>query len=1071
MNLSQSLTTLRRLFKDHLQTTRYTISINPQSELNLDIDILKTAKSEDNDSLIKAAGIYRGDFLEGFFVPNSPEYEFWMLGERSHHRESILRILDQLVIVFSRQGEAGWPIAIDYTRQRLGIEPWHEESHRNLMHLYAITGQRSKALMQYERCCQVLMDELGVEPGLETSQAYELIHSSSSNDLIHEADQIIAGIVHQGPNLRVESAAKQVPEIPSNLPHIPTDFFGRSSEIRQLYQILIDQNSRLATITGPGGIGKTRLAIELARQIIAQEPKPGLDLEASQSHFADGIFFIALESIHPDESFLPAVAEAIGLRLDHEEQQLHNYLQDRKMLLILDNLEHLLENADAINMLTRTAPGIHVLGTSREKLNLFGEQVLPLQGLELKPGKSGEQTDSPAAQLFLNSALRQDPNFVLLHEDLKYLSMICQLVEGMPLALELSASWTSALPLAAIAEHLQNDLEILSTTIGGIPDRHRSLRAVIEGSFHLLASPEQELFIKLAVFKAGFTLQAAQIVTGAQSGQLSKLIDKSLLRYSSSLRRYSMHPLLKQYGLDELRSKQHHYEDIQRRLSDYFCKWFSEKSQPEASTTYGQKACLDAMAADYENTLLAWMWAIQSGDYQRLFDKTNSLGYYNIYRGGYLEGRRTFQILVDSLPELDYREDEHLLLLRASLLSWLAFFLDILGESSAADSRIQVSSKILDLQALKSFDTRSLRAHNLMISARIQQSLKNESRMDMIGQALELYREVNHPLGTPFGLTTSARFAIFEGQLQEAEGYLKESLAIYQNTGNDIGKSVSLAGLGNHAFARNNYSLAKDYFHESIRIARDYNSPERIIPASLFLGSAHIFSGQYNLARKIIEVALLESTERGLAGLQAYSEYFLGYTLLHLGEYRQAQFRGESALPMAEYTGELEMFSQIEALLAAVDLAQGRIHPALDRFIAAHANSVDNKYVTTIFGEDCGKFGLASALLYDGEINHSRKLLNAYLQEALDKQRLDQAMYALVGFCRLLFELDEVDDAVKLLRFTSSLPFVRNSRWFEDIHFAPIKTRFSGNEDLWNTQYDPIDIWGLCAQMVTRYGG
>jgi predicted ATPase len=938
------------------------------------------------------------------------------------------------------------------------------------MHLYAVTGQRSKALMQYEKCRQVLMDELGVEPGVETGQVYELIHSSSLSDLIDRRDQLIAAMVHRRPDLRVQSTARQAPAIPSNLPSIPTDFFGRSSELHQLHQVLMDQKSRQVTITGPGGIGKTRLAIEFARQIIAREAEIGSDNDSSQSHFKDGIFFISLESIHPGESILPAVAEVVGLRLDHGEQQLHSYLRDRKMLLILDNLEHLLQNVESITLLPRSSPGVHILATSREKLNLFGEQVLPLQGLEFSPGNSASLADFPAARLFLNSAQRQDPNFSILDADLKYLSMICQLVEGMPLALELSASWTNALPLASIAEHLKNDLQILSTNMAGLPDRHRSLRAVIAGSFSLLDQPEQDLFLKVAVFEAGFTLQAAQEVTGAQPGQLADLIDKSLLRYSTSLKRYSLHPLLKQYGLEKLTSNQNLYKDVKINHSEYFCKWFSDQSQPEASTTYGQKACLDAMSADYENTLVAWKWAIHNRDLQHLYDKHNSLGYYNIYRGGYLEGRRIFQSLIDAFPDLDYSGEPHLLLLRASLSSWLAFFLDILGDSSEAHAQIQISSKILELQALKSFDTRSARAHNLMISARIQMSRNNESRMDMVMQALELYQQVNHPLGTPFGLTTSARYAIFENQLRDAEDYLKDSLAIYNRTGNDIGKSVSLAGLGNHAFACNNYSVAKDYFHESIRIARDFNSPERIIPASLFLGSAHIFSGQFTIARRTIEIALEESKERGLAGLQAYSEYYMGYTLLHLGDYQLARSRGESALPVAENTGDLEMHSQISALLAAVDLAQGNIKQALDRFIAAQANIIDNKYITTIFGEDCGLFGLACALLQNGDTSRSRKILNDYLHQAMEYERVDKAMFAVLGFSRLLIELGEIADAVKLFRFTSGLPFVRNSRWFEDVHIAPIRDRFLGNNDGWNDQYSPIDIWDICEQVDTKYG-
>ena len=245
MNLSQALTTLRHFFKPFLITTRNSISINPDSIIQTDTRFLNMVDVEDIESLHQAARLFRGDFLEGFYIRKSPEFEFWVLGERSRCREKILEVLDHLVFHHATQGQAGWDSAIEFVMQRLTIEPWHEETHRKLIRLYAMTGQRSKALKQYEICRQVLMAELGVEPGPDTLQLIQRIRTSSTAASMEDPDQFgfdLTSEFYTGSNQKVAKAAGS---IPSMLPFRITDFIGREQEIEALDTLFLNHNSKL----------------------------------------------------------------------------------------------------------------------------------------------------------------------------------------------------------------------------------------------------------------------------------------------------------------------------------------------------------------------------------------------------------------------------------------------------------------------------------------------------------------------------------------------------------------------------------------------------------------------------------------------------------------------------------------------------------------------------------------------------------------------------------------------------------------------------------------------------------
>ena len=988
-----------------------------------------------------------------------------MLAERSRNREKVLQVLDKLAYYYTGQGQAGWNSAIEFTNQRLGIEPWHEETHRELMRLYAVSGQRSNALKQYGKCQDILMDELGVEPGAETIQLYETIQNTSSRALLADLVENMELFTSHGmPRSITETVSRG--ELPSNnIPHLPTDFLGREEELELLDEFVIQKKSQLVTITGPGGIGKTRLAIEFAEQY----PKAVADRyskdDNSQYQFPDGIFFVSLEEINSGKSIMPAIAASVGFRLDHDEGQLFQYSKSKHLLLILDNFEHMLESAATLTDIINSAPNVQILVTSRENLKLYGEQAIPLQGLAFPAQSITNISEFSAGQLFLRSALRQNPKFTLEESDQEHLVKICQLVEGMPLALELAATWTNSIPLSSIAEQIQNNLEFLSADMSNLPPRHRSLRAVIEGSLEKLLPNEKKLFSQLVVFEGGFTLPAASGVTSAEFQHLAALIDKSLLRYNKRQDRYFIHALLRQYGMEKL---PHDEQNINDRHSQYYCEWFADQTNPKTLKTKGQIFILDAMTAEIENTRKAWLWALHNGKFERLNGKTDSFGLYYMWRGGYLEGERTFRSLIDTIDSEISTEDEYHSLVSASMYNWHAFFLDILGNSSKSLSLLQESRNLLNSHVLSNSDVRGEKAHNLMIYARVDQSQTEKSRTNHISQARELYREVNHPSGLPFALTSSARFALLDGKHKEAEKYLQESLEIYRKIGNDIGLTISLVGMGNHSFVQNEYRLARDYFQESIEIAKEFNSPERVIVATLFLGTAHLFSGQSNRAIRDLENCVRDSEERGLQTFQATAQYYLGYAWLLHGNYDQSVICADLALPMAERTGDMEVISQSRMLPAAVELARGKYQKALKIFQEIENIRVPRRTGKLVFGEDCSNFGLACSLIYLGETTSARQILLDYLQDAVASQRLDKLLYTFSGLALLNMNLGNEQLAHYLFRITSSYPFVRNSQWFNDVMREPIRKNLNHYPDGDEKMIDHKGIWEYASDMISK---
>lgn len=506
-NLRWALSYLGNLLPTALERTRHTVQFNLPPACRCDLLELGAAlESGDLEQLATAVGLYRGDFLQGAFADESAEFETWLVTQRETWRLRVLRALEQLARQLTERGD--YARALLFVDQWLTIEPWAEEAYRRSMWLLARLGRGEAALERFERCRRVLADELGVEPTPATRQLFHRLQQAS-----HEP--------------------------PHNLPAQPTPFVGRRQELQTAHDLLRDDHVRLLTLIGPGGMGKSRLALEIGR--------------CALERFADGVYWIPLEDACSAAAICTAVGSAVAGPSDDavsaadDVEQLAHLLARREVLLILDQLEATDAAASILPELLQRAAGVKVLATGRERLNLRWERALDIGGL--KP--------EAAEELFCLSAERYRPGCRPSADERACIAEIVALVGGMPLALELAAAWIRVQPCRAIADALRENIDLLTTADRDRPDRQRSVRAAFESSWRLLTAEERATLGRLSVFPGSFSSQAAQTIAGAGWRQLAHLADRALLQHQMVASEqgtqvyYTLHPLLRAYAAEK----------------------------------------------------------------------------------------------------------------------------------------------------------------------------------------------------------------------------------------------------------------------------------------------------------------------------------------------------------------------------------------------------------------------------------------------------------------------------------------------------------------------------------------
>ena len=534
-----------------------------QVEATIEMDATELLTRLDAGDLEGAVELYRGPFLRGVYLKDwSAELEEWIYGTRE--------------FIAGRVQEAQLRLA-----ERDAASGTFEGAARRAEQAYLLPG--------------------APEPSLETlARLYSLLvagGNARAKEVAGEAESFGPPLSLTPEQAREKLGQAATPETSTrhNLPPQPTSFIGRSEEQLQLAGLLEDPNSRLVSIVGPGGMGKTRLAIEIA--------------SAQLERFTDGVFFVAFAAVSSPNGMVPTIRDELGLQdsgREDPEEHLLDYLSDKTMLLVLDNLEHLVGGAELVRDLWERAPRVWLLVTSRERLNLQAERVLSLSGLITPEGLPVGRAD--AVELFVNSVRSSGFHLIVDEESLHAVARVCRLVGGLPLAIELAASWVRALPIEEIAREIEGGIDLLEGSTRDLPERHRSVRAVFDHSWSLLTEREQEVLRRLSVFLGGFRREAAAEVTGATLPMLMGLVDKSLLRMSSE-GRYDRHPLFIQYTRDKLAEHPEEQTESKEKHARYFLRLVRELEGD--LRTRKRLATLKVLNEEQANVRQAWFWALE----------------------------------------------------------------------------------------------------------------------------------------------------------------------------------------------------------------------------------------------------------------------------------------------------------------------------------------------------------------------------------------------------------------------------------------------------------------------------
>ena len=534
-NLRQALVGLRRaLGSDALIGSDEYLSFGLASSTWLDsqsfLNLIQTTQSHKHrnleaceaciHSLEEAVALYRGDFLEDMLLPDSQSYQEWVVFQREHFFRLFLGAIRSLSDFHQAQGN--FERAYHYAWEYVNSAPLEESAHRQLMTLLALSGRRSAALEQYLDVCQILERELGVEPSRETTLLYEKIRD--------------------GVSLESEPARPGLQM--TNLPAEMTSFVNRADEMEQILAYLTGAQSRLVGLVGEAGSGKTRLAVHSAALLLDK--------------FPDGVWFVNLQDVYAIKLLAARIGLSMGMILNESEDyrsQLQRLLRPLKALLILDPFEHILHAIGFLIELCQQAPGVKILITSRRHLNHQAINRVEVSGLAYPlEEQSRNPLEYPAVELFLMRA-QQNRNSVPVSEiALEKIVEVCQIVDGLPLAIELAATALRKQSLDALLDDLHEGLDVLSVFSEDGYSVHQSMRAALQISWPLLTEEEQTFFQRLTIFEGEFSAEMAGAEVGASPGVLNGLVDQSLLK-RVGLNSYRMSPLMRLFGLEKAKEK------------------------------------------------------------------------------------------------------------------------------------------------------------------------------------------------------------------------------------------------------------------------------------------------------------------------------------------------------------------------------------------------------------------------------------------------------------------------------------------------------------------------------------
>jgi predicted ATPase/DNA-binding XRE family transcriptional regulator len=659
-----------------------------------------------------------------------------------------------------------------------------------------------------------------------------------------------------------------------NLPRALNPFIGRESELVALGQLLRDPRCLLLTITGPGGIGKTRLAIEAAGQ--------------NKDHFPDGVWFVPLAALNSAALLVPAIADALNYRIQdpvNPQRQLLQFLCEKKALLVLDNAEHVLDGVGPLIEVLNACPQVKLLVTSRERLNLLSEWVFEIQGLPLPPGERVEQFEVySSVALFLQSARRVRTDFELREEERRWVLKICQILDGMPLGIELSAAWVGLLPCEEIARQIERNIDFLTVAMRDIPERHRSLRASLDHSWNLLSAEQKRILSRLAVFHGSFRREAAEEICEASLADLASIRNKMLL-YRKDQDFYYLHELIRQYAGLKLREDPGEYERMEDRHAAYYLRCLSDWEKTLKNSR--QIETLDEMAQVIDNLTHGWQWMFAN---KRCKDEEGglfcadlvhrslfSISLFFELRCRNWEAIRLFSESIEHLKNLPVESNQtdsppRFIALQGHITAYLGLHHAYVLQYRKACAYLEDAIRLLEKS-----QARVERAQAQIMLGSIHYRLGHyQVAASLHGQGRDVFKETGENWWYLLSIIHLARTYLAVGRLQEAEAFCQEGFGLVEPGELRLGLMLR----NEHAYARymqNDYAQAEQLMQENLLYSRQNHHNRATANIYINLGKVMLATDRADLAEQYLRESIQLLSEFGESDDMAYS-------LLHLGK-------------------------------------------------------------------------------------------------------------------------------------------------------------------------------------------
>ncbi|HLV80684.1 MAG TPA: tetratricopeptide repeat protein [Chthonomonadaceae bacterium] len=839
------------------------VRLNPQAvrtDVNQFQQALQTAArltpEEQSEPLTAAVELYTGELLPGF-------YDEWALSERRRLAEAYLGALRQLTKLLAQAKEL--QRALEMARRAVSADPLREESHRSLMRLYIALGRPAAALQQYEEMEWLLQEKLGMAPSAATRALAQELQASVPRYPDSREDTGAPREARPAEFQDLDDTTLPAPQAPA-IPRLPlqfTRFFGREVESARLLELLQpgDPAGRLLTLTGPGGAGKTRLAIETAGRL--------------QERFGGAVWFVPLADLTDARQIPRAILEALQQPAVPDADPLEQVLarlQEPPALLVLDNFEQVVaEGAQILKTLLARAPALTCLVTSRQRLDIAGEREitlapLPAPSTDLPPE---QLVQWPSVALFVDRAQAHRQDFQVTRGNAAAVAALCQRLEGLPLAIELAAAWAQTLTPAQMLERLSRRFEILVSRRKDMEERHRTLRAAIEWSYRMLSPQLQTLFARLSVFRGGWTLEAAEAICEQESGaffmetDLLQLQERSLIgtEETRGVMRFRMLETLRQFADEQLPGADR--EETAHRHAGYFLALAVESGQGASGRE--SAAHMERLDAERENLRVALEWCRTAPEsIERGLEAALALQTLWLTRGPINEARACVEGLLaragDTLPGA----------LCAQALGATGTLAEMQGDRASARMGYQ--------------------------------------------QSLALYRTLDDTLGIAGQLNNLATLADQQGDYRQAQALCEEALALLSATGDKAAIARTLANLGVTMRHLGEFARAHDYYAESLAVYRQIEDFRRVATVLHNLGILALDRGEDAQARRYLEESVAIKREAGNKRGIAYS----------LGPLADLAFKQEDyALARALYSESLRALVEVQDRIGALQCLQG----------------------------------------------------------------------------------------------------------------------------------------------------